>query len=409
LKSRGRAKPFEDDPVLKSNSYVEEKSMDRAFRDKGMMHSLGILDMELTERCNNNCIHCNINLAADDEDAVKRELGTDESKAILEEAATLGFLTVRFTGGEPLLREDFEDVYHFARKLGLKVLLATNATLITPGLARLLSRVPPLEKVGISLYGMTRGPYEAVTRSPGSFEPALQGIGLLKEHKVPFVVRGVYLPPNKGDVEKMETWASTIQWMDMPPQITVLLDLRCRRDAPKKNCMIEGLRPSPDEVLRFYGRKGGKYLQEMKTFCSKYLGPQGETLFCCGSGKEDVCVDAYGFFQPCMMLRHPDTVYDLGKGSLKKGMTDFFPAIRETRAKNPAYLERCARCFLMGLCEQCPARSWMEHGNLDTPVEYFCEIAHAQARSFGLLKEGEMGWGVSDWRERIRKIDPGKV
>ena len=35
-----------------------------------------------------------------------------------------------------------------------------------------------------------------------------------------------------------------------------------------------------------------------------------------------------------------------------------------------------------GLCEQCPAKSWSEHGTLDTPVEYHCEMAHAQARSW---------------------------
>jgi len=46
----------------------------------------------------------------------------------------------------------------------------------------------------------------------------------------------------------------------------------------------------------------------------------------------------------------------------------------------------------------------MEHGTLDTPVEYLCEIAHAQARYVGLLGESEMGWEVRDWKERIRRF-----
>ena len=71
------------------------------------------------------------------------------------------------------------------------------------------------------------------------------------------------------------------------------------------------------------------------------------------------------------------------------------------RATNPDYLERCARCFLKGLCEQCPAKSWTEHGTLDTPVEYLCQVAHAQARYLGLLAEGEQAWEVADWRQRI--------
>jgi sulfatase maturation enzyme AslB (radical SAM superfamily) len=76
--------------------------------------------------------------------------------------------------------------------------------------------------------------------------------------------------------------------------------------------------------------------------------------------------------------------------------------MRQMKATNADYLARCARCFLKGLCEQCPAKSWAEHGTLDTPVEYLCEVAHAQARYLGLVVESEWGWEVEDWRERIR-------
>jgi len=115
-------------------------------------------------------------------------------------------------------------------------------------------------------------------------------------------------------------------------------------------------------------------------------------------------VDAYGYYQMCMLLRHPDTVYDLKQGTLRQAITENFPEKRQLRAANPQYLERCARCFLRGLCEQCPARSWMEHGTLDTPVEYLCQAAHAQARSLGLLEQGEQGWQVSDWQQRLDNI-----
>ena len=69
------------------------------------------------------------------------------------------------------------------------------------------------------------------------------------------------------------------------------------------------------------------------------------------------------------------------------------PRLRELRATNPEYLRRCARCFLKGLCEQCPAKSWAEHGTLDTPVEYLCEVAHAQARWLGWLR-GRRAWNA---------------
>jgi radical SAM protein with 4Fe4S-binding SPASM domain len=360
------------------------------------------LEMELTERCNNNCIHCYINLPAEDHTAEEKELSTEEIKAILEEAASLGCLTVKFTGGEPLVREDFEEIYLSARKLGLKVVLLTNATLITPRLTRLFERTPPLEKIEITIYGMKKTSYESVTRVSGSFEAAWRGIDLLLDRRVPFVVKGVVLPSNRGEIEDFESWASSIPWMDRPPSSSVFLDLRCRRDSQQKNNLIKGMRLSPEDVLGLLTRRREEYLKEMREFCSKFTRPSGEGLFSCGAGVGGGCVDAYGNFQPCILLRHPDTVYDLKKGFLEGAIATFFPRIRQMKAENPDYLARCARCFLKGLCEQCPARSWMEHGNLDTRVEYCCEVTHAQARYLGLLAEGEMTWQVQDWGQRIK-------
>jgi len=93
----------------------------------------------------------------------------------------------------------------------------------------------------------------------------------------------------------------------------------------------------------------------------------------------------------------------LRNGSLHEALRDFFPRLRELRASDPSYLERCALCFLKSLCEQCPAKSWRETGRLDKPVELLCSYAHAEARLLGLIGENEHAWEVGDWRTRIEK------
>ncbi|MDD4650677.1 MAG: radical SAM protein [Methanothrix sp.] len=382
--------------------YLESVSASKHNIWKGRGPLLGRLDMELTERCNNDCIHCCINLPEDDP-ARCQEMPTERVKAILSEAASLGCLTVRFTGGEPLLRKDFAELYIFSRRLGMRVMLFTNACLINAEIADLLSRVPPRELVEVSVYGMTRESYEAVTRSRGSYEQFLRGIALLQERKIPFVVKGALLPKNRKEMVQFKKWAATIPYMKKPPRYSMFFDLRCRRDSPAKNRIIKSLRASPEEGTAIQFADRDEYLKEMKQFCNKFMRPPGELLFSCGAG-HGACVDAYGILQPCMMLRHPDAVYDLEKGSLQKALTEFFPRMREMKATNPDYLARCARCFLKGLCEQCPAKSWMEHGTLDTPVEYLCRVAHAKAMDIGLLKEGENAWEVERWRERIRSL-----
>jgi radical SAM protein with 4Fe4S-binding SPASM domain len=385
-------------------SYVTKVSAARHRLWQARSPLLGRLDLELTERCNNNCIHCSINLPMEDEGARQRELGAAKIQNILAEAAALGALSVRFTGGEPLLREDFVDLYLFARRLGLRVLLFTNARLITPELADLFARIPPLEKIEVTVYGMKPQSYEAVSRVPGSYEEFWGGVGLLLERNIPFVVKGALLPPNRSEMDSFEAWAATLPAMHTPPSYSMFFDLRGRRDSPTKNLLIKTLRIEPEEGITILRRRGEAYSGEMRQFCSKFMGPPGDLLFTCGAG-HGVCVDAYGRLQLCLPLRHPDLAYDLHKCSLKEALTDIFPRLRrETRASNPDYLARCARCFLKGLCEQCPAKSWAEHGTLDTPVEYLCRVAHAEARHLGLLRDGESAWEVIDWQERIAWI-----
>ena len=383
--------------------YAVKRSLAQTPLLHGKVQLLPHLDIELTERCNNACIHCYINLPAKDQQAARRELSTGQWKAILQQAADLGALYVRFTGGEPLLRPDFAELYLFTRRLGMDVVLFTNARLITPELADLFARVPPRKKIEITVYGMHPESYDAVACAPGAYAEFRRGVALLEERNIPYIIKSVLLPPNRGDSQEFEAWAAANPWMDMPAGYSTLLDLRGRRDSPARNKLIESLRFTPEESVAFFAQGGKANRRDMAEFIVKFMRPEGDRIFACGAGQTG-CVDAYGNYQMCLSLRHPDTVYDLKQGTLREALTVVFPRHREQRTTNPEYLARCARCFLKGLCEQCPAKSWSEHGTLDTPVDYFCEVAHAQGRYLGLLGENEHGWEVEDWRERIHRL-----
>jgi MoaA/NifB/PqqE/SkfB family radical SAM enzyme len=401
---------------IKDESYAVKKTTDASalWTDKGSL--LKHLDIELTERCNNNCLHCCINHASNDADARAREMTTAQVKDILQQAADLGCLTLRFTGGEPLLRPDFEELYLHARRLGMKVFVYTNGTLITHHLADLFARVPPLEPIEITVYGMKRESYEAVTRVPGTFAAFWRGMHLLLERRVPFIAKCALLPPNKAEMDAFETFAKSLPAMNRTPSYVILLDLRVRHDSAEINRRIEALRLSPTEAVAVLARWGERYRKDMRAFCSRYTKPPGDALFDCGAGQGSGCVDAYGRFQMCMSLRHPEMTVDVvgatrvvpqtgqvRKLSLRDALAQL-AAFRNMRATNPDYLARCVRCFLKVLCDQCPGKSWMEHGTLDTPVEYQCQIAHAQALHLGLLAEGENAWEIQDGRERIKNF-----
>ncbi len=417
--------------------------------------SLGRLDVELTERCDNDCIHCCICLPADHEEARRREMTTGEVVGLLEQACDLGCLSVRYTGGEPLLRDDFEELYLAARRRGLKVLLFTNARRITPELADLFAHIPPLERIEVTVYGMRQESYEAVTRRRGSFAEFRRGVALLEERGVPFIIKSAWLPPNRGEVGELTEWAAGNPAMEgRPPGHSLFFELRGRRlpaaagrqaaaaadtdfwwpDPAQRNELIRSLRAAPEDGVAFVAdRDRERYLAEMRQFCSKFMRVPGDKLFTCGAG-HGTCVDAYGVAQMCLPLRHPDTVFSCRTGrpgggepaaksgshaptdpdrglapdALRTALTGHFPRVRELRATDPDYLATCALCFLKGLCEQCPGKSWSEHGALDRRVDYLCDVAHAQARDLGLLKAGERAWEVKDAAGRVDDFSAGR-
>ena len=397
--------------------YIQHKKINQYELFSGGKLTLLHIDIELTERCNNNCIHCYINQPQNDPVTKSREMSTDFVKSVLLQAAELGSLSVRFTGGEPLLREDFQELYIFARHLGMRVILFTNATMITQELCQLFSRIPPGKPISITVYGMHASSYDAIVARKGAFDEFWHGINLLQKYNIPFEVKQSLLPQNQSEIPEFEAFVATLPNMHYEPGYSMNFDLRARRDNSAKNSIIKGLRVSPQETLAMLTRDPEKYVKEMRKFASKFMGHPDDRLFSCGAGLE-TCVDAYGIAQMCMLLRHPDTVYPLNPEShqkrhpdielkpLKYALTKFFPRVRQQRSRNPDYLNRCARCFLMGLCDQCPAKSWEEHGTLDTPVEYLCEIAHAKARFLGLINEGEKAWELEEeiWKARLNNF-----
>ncbi len=247
---------------MTDSEYVAKHSFERHVLWAKGQPPLTDLDIELTERCNNACLHCYINLPANDAKAQALELTAAEWQALLRQAANLGVLNLRITGGEPLLRQDFTEIYTFARRLGMKVRLFTNARCITPEVADLFVRIPPLEKIEITVYGMHPEFYDAAACAPGGYAEFHRGVELLLERGVPFIVKGALLPPNRSEKEELEAWAASLPWMEDPLGFTMNFELRSRRDSQTRNRLIQSLRLFPDETVdilekevRLTGRK----------------------------------------------------------------------------------------------------------------------------------------------------------
>ncbi|MEA1896217.1 MAG: SPASM domain-containing protein, partial [Bacteroidota bacterium] len=106
-------------------------------------------------------------------------------------------------------------------------------------------------------------------------------------------------------------------------------------------------------------------------------------LFHCGTGNGSFSVSYNGLFRLCSSLWHPDCVYNLKKGNLADAWYNFVPKVRDMRSNRKEFLESCRVCPIINLCIWCPAHAHLESGEIDAPVDYFCEVAHARAKALG--------------------------
>jgi len=337
--------------------------------------------LEITARCNNDCRHCYINLPAGDSAARAAELTTEEILEIARQACKMGSVWCLLTGGEPLLRDDFEEVYLGLKRQGLLLSVFTNACLITPEHVELFRRFPPRD-IEISVYGATRETYERVTRRPGSYDAFRRGLELLLDGGARVRLKGMALRSTVHELEDIAEFCRehTKDYYRFDP----LLHLRFDGDEGR-NAEIRAERLSPAEVVAVE-RADDERFGALERSCGRLVRPDedfGDHLFRCGAGESSFSVGYDGTFRLCSSLWHPDTTYNLRTGTLLEAWAEVVPRARKMSSANPVFLEKCSRCGIMNLCLWCPAHAALETGELDEWVEYFCAVAHERAKAIG--------------------------
>jgi 12,18-didecarboxysiroheme deacetylase len=162
----------------------------------------------MTRRCNLTCIHCyaHAKTVADSD-----ELTTAEGKALIDDLAAFGAPVILFSGGEPLMREDLPELAEYAVSKGMRAVISTNGTLITPDVARTLKAIG-LSYVGISLDGM-EAIHDRFRGQKGSFQASLNGIRSCQEAGIKV---GLRFTMNNINVNDIPAVFKLLEDMDVP-------------------------------------------------------------------------------------------------------------------------------------------------------------------------------------------------
>ena len=154
---------------------------------------------EVTRTCNLSCVHCR---ASAEKGPYPGELDTEKAKDVLNQIAVTGKPIIILTGGEPLLRNDIFELARHGTGLGLRMVMATNGTLISEQSAGKI-KDSGIHRVSISLDGADSESHDRFRQVPGSFESALKGIDILRKAGVEFQINTTVTRHNRDDIHKI--------------------------------------------------------------------------------------------------------------------------------------------------------------------------------------------------------------
>jgi len=332
--------------------------------------------LDLTYRCANDCRHCWLRLAPE---AAERaaELSFDEIRRIVNEARTMGCREWALSGGEPMIRPDFSEIFSMISAQSSWYTLNTNGTLITPGIARLLRRKGT--KL-IALYGATAAVHDAVTRNPGSFEALERGIAYLREAGAGFTVQVVPMKTNLADYDAMVRLAGS--WSPSWRVGATWLYLSASGD-PRRNRDILAERLEPHRVVELDEAQAGDpgvSEGELAPACAASSAATGGLYAACIAGRRDFHVDPYGGLSFCSFVKDPALRLDLRAMSFAEAWDARLPRLAEAVPPSKAYADGCGTCGLRADCKWCPVFAYLESRDHSAKIDGLCAIARETRR-----------------------------
>ena len=271
---------------------------------------------EVTNRCNLKCKHCFIS------SPIKKEVTTKEAKVIIDKLAELKMLYLEFTGGEPLLRNDFFEICYYDKKKGIKFLfLITNGTCINNNNIEKIKEL--FYEVQVSLDGATKTVHESI-RGKGSFDKTLNAIKLLVKHGVRTSISMTVHKLNVHDIPNMIKLCTKIG--------IERLKIGLLRPVTKDHFKLSLSLKEVSDVIVYLHKKKKELKDKVKIYPPARRKLQEADLLAsnwsCGAGITKCTILPQGDLVPCPLLREY-TAGNMLKEDFVKIWREGFKFVRE--------------------------------------------------------------------------------
>lgn len=259
----------------------------------------------------------------------EREIPAEMVASVARAAADLGVRSLKFTGGEPLLRRDLADMISQMPD-GLDVSLTTNGIFLEKQACDLAEA--GLDRVNVSLDSLKPETYSAITGcKEGDMQKVLAGIKASKdEGLVPIKINVVVLRKNEAEIPEMIEFC---RQRDLILQLIELLDLKGLGISGDIDGIERKLQSMADSVKTREMHRRKKYFLDGAEV--EVVRPIDNTEFCANCTRLRVTSD--GKIKPCLLRN--DNLIEIGTCDCEK-IKDLLLAANARR--EPYFRANCA-------------------------------------------------------------------
>jgi radical SAM protein with 4Fe4S-binding SPASM domain len=314
--------------------------------------------LELTYACGLRCLYCyagNYNRP----ECIGRELNTAMVKKVIDELKSIGVLWLCFTGGDPLTRPDFCELYSYARGQGFLITVFTSGYSLCQEHLSLFKREPPFS-IEITLNAVEEALYEKISGVKSSFNKAMAAINALRRIKLPLKLKTTVTKLNLHHLGEIKRYLRKI-------------GLKYDADYFLNSGFDNDKRPLAFQVPLAAIPSRFKTGENTHGCAPRKKTSNPNPLFICTVGAGDsFLLDPYGNISLCFSIRAPRiNVLETGVAAGYRNLVKYFNGLDFKTDSE------CKTCRRREVCWWCPGKAFVETGSLEKPIDYFCRIAKA--------------------------------